>query len=412
MKPLFTRINNIFESFDDDDDDIAKGEKEIKKVFEDSKWLVVQPLTERAACFYGQGTNWDVSSQRSNNNFNDYNTEGPVCIAVNKKDHQKYGNGDHYDLQEIEKYMFHFFSWEFVDNKNNDIDYDKLPKISKNAEEYSIKMAIERISKEIGPVKLNGDEVRIKVRLQELPNEITDHLGKITDTSDIYSVLSEITTMFDGETISRVNKIVKKLVIVGNDNFEGDEAFKQKWISKFGDRTVGNKKYIKSLEIRQTNNFLKKYDSNIDALIDRETPQLDEFADNIQEEYDKIRAREYDSTIHDVLKMYISGEISEQQQVWIDYMFNIYDPDPDMTTDVYVCISLKWDEGVGILFAVASGDLTNITTSDSNFNIKPENIINIPYNIDTNSEQQEVEESTFNQELDTLLTKYENEYNI
>ena len=65
-------------------------EKEVKKVFENGDWLVMIPLTERASCLIGKGTQWCTAADESNNMFDNYNSDGPLYVIVNKDDNSKY----------------------------------------------------------------------------------------------------------------------------------------------------------------------------------------------------------------------------------------------------------------------------------------------------------------------------------
>ena len=82
-------------------------QKEVKRLYEDDKWLVVEPLTERAACYYGKNTEW-CTAAKENNRFEYYNKQGPLYINIDKVNN--------------EKYQFHFESSQFMDENDSDID--------------------------------------------------------------------------------------------------------------------------------------------------------------------------------------------------------------------------------------------------------------------------------------------------
>lgn len=81
--------------------------KETKRLFEDEYWLVIQPLTERAACYYGKNTEW-CTAAKENNYFNYYNKQGPLFINIDKKNNRKY--------------QFHFETSQFMDENDREID--------------------------------------------------------------------------------------------------------------------------------------------------------------------------------------------------------------------------------------------------------------------------------------------------
>jgi hypothetical protein len=83
-------------------------QKETKKIYEDDKWFVIEPLTERSACYYGKNTQW-CTAAKENNYFNYYNNQGPLYINIDKVNN--------------EKYQFHFESGQFMDEMDRDIDF-------------------------------------------------------------------------------------------------------------------------------------------------------------------------------------------------------------------------------------------------------------------------------------------------
>lgn len=80
---------------------------EAKKVYEDNEWVVIVPLTHRAACYYGKGTQWCTASKDNDDYFNQYNSQGPLYININK--------------QSGKKYQFHFESSQFMDETDSPI---------------------------------------------------------------------------------------------------------------------------------------------------------------------------------------------------------------------------------------------------------------------------------------------------
>jgi hypothetical protein len=84
-------------------------QKETKRLYEDSNWLVVQPLSERAACFYGKNTEW-CTAAKEDNRFDYYDKQGknPLYINIDKINNRKY--------------QFHFESNQFMDENDSEID--------------------------------------------------------------------------------------------------------------------------------------------------------------------------------------------------------------------------------------------------------------------------------------------------
>jgi len=92
---------------------LSKGDKEreVKKgvqKFSLRDWDIIIPGTEEAACYYGKGTKWCTSST-THNQFDYYNSDGPLYIIINKDDSNL-------------KFQFHFESSQFMDVKDREIN--------------------------------------------------------------------------------------------------------------------------------------------------------------------------------------------------------------------------------------------------------------------------------------------------
>lgn len=61
-----------------------KGEKEVEKVFENDRVLVVRPKTYEASCVYGAGTRWCTSSKSTSNHFDNYTETGSLYYFITK----------------------------------------------------------------------------------------------------------------------------------------------------------------------------------------------------------------------------------------------------------------------------------------------------------------------------------------
>jgi hypothetical protein len=72
---------------------VDKGES--KEVYRDADVRVIVPEDERAACYYGQGTQWCTASSR-NNMFKNYQKQGPLYILLPQKPDEA---GEKYQLQ-------------------------------------------------------------------------------------------------------------------------------------------------------------------------------------------------------------------------------------------------------------------------------------------------------------------------
>jgi hypothetical protein len=88
---VYPNINSIKEFYDQikrrtyTTDEVKKAKNESKKLYEDQKYLIVQPLTHQASCVYGAETKWCVSSRDSSRYFDDYIKNSKFVYVINKK---------------------------------------------------------------------------------------------------------------------------------------------------------------------------------------------------------------------------------------------------------------------------------------------------------------------------------------
>lgn len=85
-------------------DEVRRMKKDVKKIYEDSDWLILTPLTKEAAIYYGKGTQWCTAAEESYNYFNDYSSKGPLFINIDKRNNRKY--------------QFHFETNQFMDEED------------------------------------------------------------------------------------------------------------------------------------------------------------------------------------------------------------------------------------------------------------------------------------------------------
>ena len=88
---VYPHINSIREFYDQikrrtyTTDEVKKAKNESKKLYEDQKYLIVQPLTHQASCVYGAETKWCVASRDSSRYFDDYIRNSKFVYVINKK---------------------------------------------------------------------------------------------------------------------------------------------------------------------------------------------------------------------------------------------------------------------------------------------------------------------------------------
>lgn len=91
-------------------------DKEAEKIFEDSEWILIHPITKNAAILYGKGTRWCTAATSGYNYFDHYNIQGPLYILINKQNPE-------------EKYQFHWESKSFMNKQDVQIDTEEKARI-------------------------------------------------------------------------------------------------------------------------------------------------------------------------------------------------------------------------------------------------------------------------------------------
>lgn len=86
-----------------------------KTVFEDDEVKVIWPQTEKASCYYGQGTKWCTAATEADNMFNVYNKQGKLYIVIPK--HPNYVG---------EKYQLHIETDSIMNEEDDSISIDEL----------------------------------------------------------------------------------------------------------------------------------------------------------------------------------------------------------------------------------------------------------------------------------------------
>jgi hypothetical protein len=140
--------------FEENEDEIATSktselkkirEEEIDLVYSDSEWSVYVPLTERASCLIGKGTQWCTAADKSNNMFDHYNRDGKLYVLINKDDDSKYQlhfeSNQLMDANDREVSASYFF-----DNIGSGELYDFLKGESDNFYEFILKTSVEDIA--------------------------------------------------------------------------------------------------------------------------------------------------------------------------------------------------------------------------------------------------------------------------
>ena len=105
-------LNRVMEPIIKDSEEKSKQKIEIedgvKKYYEDADWLLVIPLTHKASCKYGAGTQWCTTAKDTAQHFNSYSKRGTLVYLIHKKTNIKFavygeseGSNDPFNYLEI-----------------------------------------------------------------------------------------------------------------------------------------------------------------------------------------------------------------------------------------------------------------------------------------------------------------------
>ena len=179
--------NYDWEKIEQSANNVDKGQS--KELYKDADVRVIVPADEKAACYYGQGTQWCTAS-KNNNMFNHYAKHGDMYIMLPQKP-QEPG----------EKYQLHFGTNQFMDARDEPVALkslfdrfpgfkawavENLPEIQDRIE-YAPEELVARLAKPIG-------EYIIKIALKMVKN-----WDEKVDVDAFYAELKQIATMSPDE---------------------------------------------------------------------------------------------------------------------------------------------------------------------------------------------------------------------
>jgi hypothetical protein len=62
-----------------------EAKKDVEKIYEDSRFLIVQPFSHKASCYYGANTKWCTTTKNDTSYFNRYTRDGRLYYIVDKE---------------------------------------------------------------------------------------------------------------------------------------------------------------------------------------------------------------------------------------------------------------------------------------------------------------------------------------
>ena len=63
----------------------VEAKKDVDKLYEDSRFLIVQPYSHKASCYYGSNTKWCTASKDNESYFDRYGTNGRLIYIIDKQ---------------------------------------------------------------------------------------------------------------------------------------------------------------------------------------------------------------------------------------------------------------------------------------------------------------------------------------
>jgi len=211
------QVRNAVEAMEQEKADKAEGEEAAKgdadTIYENAQVTIVKLNDEKAACYYGRGTQWCTASTRSMNMFNAYAKEGPLFAFLPKKpEHPTEKYQLWYTVDTIpDQYRMQFMdetddpvedAWEVISRlgMNEDTFFKLFPglavmSVARDAQMVAkIKKSLEQIAAELLPEFVNEAEQDnwsnyvewLRYSEEEYGEENFDENGDILDSAPDY----------------------------------------------------------------------------------------------------------------------------------------------------------------------------------------------------------------------------------
>ena len=113
--------NSLFDIVDEVEENKKRKEleKEIDKVYENDRWLVIRVKSEEASCKYGSETQWCISAKKSDNRFTGfgYSENNFIYFVIDKKEKNDPEDTLYKMAILVNKYSNKIEVWDATDNK-------------------------------------------------------------------------------------------------------------------------------------------------------------------------------------------------------------------------------------------------------------------------------------------------------
>lgn len=181
--------------------------REANVIYNGNKWIIVHPKSEAASCLYGKGSQWCTAADRSNNQFNSYNSHGNLYYTINKqKPEEKYAF--FFDHNEENKLSLFNSSDSNITDKVNDI-FNRNKELIEPFIEIGKKERAFRFLLTVGFKEWINyiDKNSTSLNLENLNlTQLSDKIGLLTNLGSLNLSNNELTTI--PETISNLKNLI------------------------------------------------------------------------------------------------------------------------------------------------------------------------------------------------------------
>jgi predicted nuclease with TOPRIM domain len=134
----YPNTTNLFQALADYDNKARRTVRKVEGgnvVYDDSRFFVVNPLTNESSCYYGKGTKWCTAAEGTNH-FNRYNEDGKLFYVIDKS---LPTNNPFYKVAILKKFDGDESYWDAQDNGINKdwiFGTDELKKVNEGITNY------------------------------------------------------------------------------------------------------------------------------------------------------------------------------------------------------------------------------------------------------------------------------------
>ena len=170
----YPNTTNLFQALADYDNKARRTVRKVEGgnvVYDDSRFFVVNPLTNESSCYYGKGTKWCTAAEGTNH-FNRYNEDGKLFYVIDKS---LPTNNPFYKVAILKKFDGNESYWDAQDNsfsKGWIFGTDELKKVNEGITiymeaEYAEQLKIWRDKEAAKKERDRLEKLRIQNRLNQ-----------------------------------------------------------------------------------------------------------------------------------------------------------------------------------------------------------------------------------------------------